>query len=175
MALETEGDLDRARLLIDYLRGLSTGVRCPLASFDRAALLGASSLLARATGLPEYPPGSGVAPAGETLLDRLALLNQPSLDSLVRIRALLSEARVGDMALAFAAASTLGEAVPAVVGMIELLRALLLALVPLGEKLALFTCPICGKTSHNPGDLAHSYCGACHRFIGPFDVLAGGL
>jgi hypothetical protein len=24
----------------------------------------------------------------------------------------------------------------------------------------------CGITSHNPNDLAHRYCGLCHRFIG---------
>lgn len=27
-----------------------------------------------------------------------------------------------------------------------------------------FTCPHCGMTSHNPNDVAHAYCGACHRF-----------
>jgi len=26
-----------------------------------------------------------------------------------------------------------------------------------------FTCPSCGRTSHNPHDVEHSYCGACHR------------
>lgn len=25
-----------------------------------------------------------------------------------------------------------------------------------------FTCPLCGRTSHNPGDVAAGYCGACH-------------
>jgi hypothetical protein len=25
-----------------------------------------------------------------------------------------------------------------------------------------FTCPVCGRTSHNPNDVAESYCGACH-------------
>lgn len=27
-----------------------------------------------------------------------------------------------------------------------------------------FTCPQCGKTSHNPNDVRESYCGACHKF-----------
>jgi len=25
-----------------------------------------------------------------------------------------------------------------------------------------FTCPCCGKVSHNPNDLKHGYCGLCH-------------
>jgi ribosomal protein L37E len=25
-----------------------------------------------------------------------------------------------------------------------------------------YTCPRCGRTSYNPHDLAHRYCGACH-------------
>ena len=32
-----------------------------------------------------------------------------------------------------------------------------------------FTCPKCGRTSHNPNDAAHQYCGACHEFFGPFE------
>jgi hypothetical protein len=27
-----------------------------------------------------------------------------------------------------------------------------------------FTCPRCGRTSYNPSDAAHRYCGACHTF-----------
>jgi hypothetical protein len=27
-----------------------------------------------------------------------------------------------------------------------------------------FTCPRCGRTSHNPADVAEGYCGACHAF-----------
>ena len=27
-----------------------------------------------------------------------------------------------------------------------------------------FTCPRCGKTSHNPKDAEFGYCGACHDF-----------
>ena len=27
-------------------------------------------------------------------------------------------------------------------------------------------CPICGKMSHNPKDIAHKYCGYCHQFWG---------
>jgi hypothetical protein len=26
----------------------------------------------------------------------------------------------------------------------------------------MFTCPICGRISHNPNDIAQGYCGACH-------------
>jgi hypothetical protein len=29
----------------------------------------------------------------------------------------------------------------------------------------MFTCPKCGRISHNPNDLAHRYCGACHEFF----------
>lgn len=29
-----------------------------------------------------------------------------------------------------------------------------------------FTCPKCGRTSHNPHDAEHGYCGACHEFTG---------
>lgn len=28
----------------------------------------------------------------------------------------------------------------------------------------MYTCPHCGRVSHNPNDLAHRYCGACHRY-----------
>jgi hypothetical protein len=27
---------------------------------------------------------------------------------------------------------------------------------------ARYTCPICGRTSHNPNDVREGYCGACH-------------
>jgi hypothetical protein len=27
-----------------------------------------------------------------------------------------------------------------------------------------FTCPDCGRTSHNPTDVRERYCGACHTF-----------
>jgi hypothetical protein len=27
-----------------------------------------------------------------------------------------------------------------------------------------YTCPRCGRVSHNPNDLANRYCGACHLF-----------
>lgn len=29
-----------------------------------------------------------------------------------------------------------------------------------------FTCPCCGRTSHNPHDTEQGYCGACHWFTG---------
>lgn len=29
-----------------------------------------------------------------------------------------------------------------------------------------FTCPRCGRTSHNPHDLSEGYCGACHDWTG---------
>lgn len=29
-----------------------------------------------------------------------------------------------------------------------------------------FTCPRCGRVSHNPHDLAAGYCGACHDWTG---------
>ena len=29
-----------------------------------------------------------------------------------------------------------------------------------------FTCPRCGRTSHNPHDIAEGYCGACHDWTG---------
>ena len=28
-----------------------------------------------------------------------------------------------------------------------------------------FTCPRCNRTSHHPSDVAHQYCGACHRYF----------
>lgn len=28
------------------------------------------------------------------------------------------------------------------------------------------TCPVCGKTSHNPTDIRTGYCGACHDWTG---------
>lgn len=31
---------------------------------------------------------------------------------------------------------------------------------------ASFTCPRCQRTSHNPGDVAEGYCGACHDWTG---------
>ena len=31
-----------------------------------------------------------------------------------------------------------------------------------------YTCPLCGRTSYNPNDLANQYCGACHQFAEPF-------
>jgi hypothetical protein len=30
---------------------------------------------------------------------------------------------------------------------------------------ASFTCPDCGRTSYNPNDARHRYCGACHKFF----------
>jgi Zn finger protein HypA/HybF involved in hydrogenase expression len=42
-----------------------------------------------------------------------------------------------------------------------------------------FTCPRCGRVSHNPTDIAEGYCGACHdrtaRPERPDDYLAGYL
>ena len=32
--------------------------------------------------------------------------------------------------------------------------------------MASFTCPKCGRTSHNPHDAEHGYCGACHDWTG---------
>jgi hypothetical protein len=29
-----------------------------------------------------------------------------------------------------------------------------------------FTCPRCGRTSHNPTDAQEGYCGACHDWTG---------
>jgi hypothetical protein len=29
-----------------------------------------------------------------------------------------------------------------------------------------FTCPQCGRTSHNLADEMHGYCAACHQFTG---------
>ena len=34
-----------------------------------------------------------------------------------------------------------------------------------------FTCPCCGKTSHNPADIEQGYCAACHWWTG--DILLG--
>ena len=34
------------------------------------------------------------------------------------------------------------------------------------EPTAAFTCPRCGRTSHNPDDLREGYCGACHDWTG---------
>ena len=33
------------------------------------------------------------------------------------------------------------------------------------ERQAGFTCPRCGRTSHNPNDARERYCGACHVFV----------
>lgn len=33
-----------------------------------------------------------------------------------------------------------------------------------GHAASTFTCPRCGKTSHNPNDVRESYCGSCHQF-----------
>jgi len=33
-----------------------------------------------------------------------------------------------------------------------------------------FTCPRCGKTSHNPNDEKNGYCGSCHAFTGDSDL-----
>jgi hypothetical protein len=30
-----------------------------------------------------------------------------------------------------------------------------------------FTCPDCGRTSHNPQDMAEGYCGHCHWWTLP--------
>ncbi len=32
------------------------------------------------------------------------------------------------------------------------------------------TCPKCGRTSHNPGDVRHRFCGACHQY---YDEMIG--
>ena len=32
--------------------------------------------------------------------------------------------------------------------------------------LTTFTCPCCGKVSHNPNDLEQGYCGLCHWWTG---------
>lgn len=42
-----------------------------------------------------------------------------------------------------------------------------------------FTCPDCGRTSHNPNDVEHRYCGACHWWtgdplLGPFRPVQAG-
>lgn len=29
-----------------------------------------------------------------------------------------------------------------------------------------FTCPVCGRTSHNPNDVTEQWCGACHGATG---------
>lgn len=29
-----------------------------------------------------------------------------------------------------------------------------------------FTCPVCGRTSHNPNDVREGYCGNCHDWTG---------
>lgn len=29
-----------------------------------------------------------------------------------------------------------------------------------------FTCPRCGRTSHNPNDIREGYCGNCHDWTG---------
>lgn len=29
-----------------------------------------------------------------------------------------------------------------------------------------FTCPVCGRTSHNPNDVREQWCGACHGVTG---------
>lgn len=32
------------------------------------------------------------------------------------------------------------------------------------------TCPKCGRTSYNAGDVEHRYCGACHQFHEDMDL-----
>jgi hypothetical protein len=34
-----------------------------------------------------------------------------------------------------------------------------------GKPRASFTCPVCGRTSYHPKDIAEHYCGACHKFF----------
>lgn len=34
------------------------------------------------------------------------------------------------------------------------------------EQVPGYTCPRCGRTSHNPNDVRERYCGACHLFEG---------
>lgn len=37
---------------------------------------------------------------------------------------------------------------------------------------SLFTCPRCGRTSHDPRDAAEGWCGACHDWTGrEFETL----
>lgn len=36
-----------------------------------------------------------------------------------------------------------------------------------------FTCPVCGRTSHNPMDYRYGYCGNCHAFTGEEHLPAG--
>ncbi len=38
-----------------------------------------------------------------------------------------------------------------------------------------YTCPKCGRTSHNPNDERHRYCGACHQFEDTGDVVPADL
>lgn len=38
-----------------------------------------------------------------------------------------------------------------------------------------FTCPECGAVSYHPQDIAHGYCGRCHRFTGVEQVLREAL
>jgi hypothetical protein len=35
------------------------------------------------------------------------------------------------------------------------------------QVVAASTCPRCGRTSHNPTDIAQGYCGACHDWTTP--------
>ena len=37
-----------------------------------------------------------------------------------------------------------------------------------------FTCPFCGRTSHNPNDVANRYCGNCHVWIDEIQDFPGG-
>jgi ribosomal protein L37E len=40
------------------------------------------------------------------------------------------------------------------------------AVGPLFDSRWSFTCPRCGRTSHNPTDAVEGYCGACHDWTG---------
>jgi hypothetical protein len=34
-----------------------------------------------------------------------------------------------------------------------------------------FTCPKCGRVSHNPNDEREQYCGHCHEFVGELEIF----
>jgi hypothetical protein len=36
------------------------------------------------------------------------------------------------------------------------------------------TCPVCGRTSYHPNDVEQGYCGNCHGYTSPVDVLEVG-
>lgn len=70
------------------------------------------------------------------------------------------------------AAATTPEAIAFGAGRLALIAAVLsqrgaAVLTTTKNNAASITCPFCGAVSYNANDIAHQYCGACHRYHDP--------